>query len=276
MPKPVLFNGDTQVWVLAVSFAAADIRCQADKRPQSGTKGPFAAVVAVAALHYVGQSEYRQSGVAMFQPPIFVEDRPEIMHGLMSAHPFATLISSATGCLTADHVPLVLKSDHSENGVLQGHIAVANPLFCGTNEPIEVLTIFQGPQTYVTPSWYASKQEHGKVVPTWNYVVVHARGKLRFTSEPSWLLQHLEDLTNQHEGHREKPWAVSDAPTDFVTRQLRGLVGFEILIKDLQGTWKVSQNKALKDWTGVKVGLEQSAGPGAAEMARLVTERARN
>ncbi len=210
----------------------------------------------------------------MFQPPIFREERQDVMQELIVAHPFATVVASATGCLTADHVPLVLKST-SDKSHLQGHIAASNPLFRETQDPFEVLTIFQGPQTYVTPSWYASKQEHGKVVPTWNYVVVHVRGELRFTREPEWLLRHLNDLTSQHESHRAEPWAVSDAPSDFVQRQLRGLVGFEISIKDMQGTWKVSQNKTLKDWTGVKAGLERETAPDAAEIARLVEERAR-
>lgn len=210
----------------------------------------------------------------MFQPPVFREDRQDVIHELIVAHPFATVVAFATGGLTADHVPLVLKSG-SEKVSLQGHIAANNPLFRETPETFEVLTIFQGPQTYVTPSWYASKQDHGKVVPTWNYVVVHVRGELRFTRETDWLLEHLNDLTRQHESHRSEPWDVSDAPTDFVRRQLKGLVGFEISIHDMQGTWKVSQNKSLKDWTGVKAGLEQEAEPDAKEIAQLVGERAR-
>ena len=211
----------------------------------------------------------------MFQPPIFREDRQDVMQELIAAHPFATVVAAATGGLTADHVPLVLKSD-ADNASLQGHIAANNPLFRETSETFEVLTIFQGPQTYVTPSWYASKQDHGKVVPTWNYVVVHVRGELRFTREPEWLLKHLDDLTGQHESHRDEPWAVSDAPSDFVQRQLRGLVGFEISVRDMQGTWKVSQNKSLKDWKGVKSGLEQEAAPDAKEIVQLVGERARS
>lgn len=210
----------------------------------------------------------------MFQPPVFQEERQHVMEALILAHPFATVVTTATGALSADHVPLVLKSTSGKT-LLEGHIAVNNPLFRETSEPFEVLTIFQGPQTYVTPSWYASKQEHGKVVPTWNYVVVHVRGELSFKQEPEWLLRHLNDLTNQHESHRPAPWAVSDAPTDFVQRQLRGLVGFEIAISGLQGTWKVSQNKTLKDWTGVKAGLEEDATPDAIEIARLVEDRAR-
>lgn len=211
----------------------------------------------------------------MRQPPIFTEDRVEVMQELMTAHAFATIVSAATGILSADHVPLVLKADEGDNGLLRGHIAVSNPLFRETDGAIEVLTVFQGPQTYVTPSWYASKQEHGKVVPTWNYVVVHARGTLEFTRETSWLLRHLEDLTAQHESHRPEPWSVSDAPDDFIGNQLRALVGFEIAIKDLQGTWKVSQNKSLADWTGVRDGLRQSDNSDAIEIGDLVQERAR-
>lgn len=210
----------------------------------------------------------------MFQPPVFREERTEVMDELILAHPFATIVSSATGRLTADHVPLVLKRD-ADFKRLEGHIAVANPLFRETGEELDVLAIFQGPQTYVTPSWYASKQEHGKVVPTWNYVVVHVRGKLKFTRDPSWLFQHLDDLTHQHESHRAKPWAVDDAPRDFIERQFRALVGFEICIEDMQGTWKVSQNKEMKDWTGVKSGLESYGSPDATAIAQLIEERAR-
>lgn len=209
----------------------------------------------------------------MFQPPIFQEDRTEVMQELMRAHPFATLVSGATGVLTADHVPLVLHEDEGEQGVLRGHVAVANPLFKNTEGTMEVLTIFQGPQTYVTPSLYATKKEHGKVVPTWNYVVVHARGTLTFTRETQWLLHHLHDLTTQHESHREEPWAVTDAPDYFVKRQLRGLVGFEISIKELAGTWKVSQNKAPADRKGVRDGFEKSDDPDAVEIAALLQER---
>ena len=212
----------------------------------------------------------------MFQPPIFQEDRTDVMQELMRAHPFATIVSGATGELTADHVPLVLHDDEGAEGVLRGHIAVANPLFRETEGAMDVLTVFQGPQTYVTPSLYASKKEHGKVVPTWNYVVVHARGTLKFTRETHWLLRHLHDLTNQHESHRPEPWAVADAPDDFVKKQLRGLVGFEISINKLAGTWKVSQNKALADWTGVRDGFEKSDNPDAVKIAALLQERARS
>ena len=211
----------------------------------------------------------------MFQPPIFREERAGVMHALMRAHPFATIVSSVTGQLTADHVPLVLHEEVGTHGALRGHVAAANPLFRRTDGPIEVLAIFQGPQTYVTPSWYASKREHGKVVPTWNYVVAHARGALRFIRETDWLLQHLRDLTRQHESHRDLPWEVSDAPPEFVARQLKGLVGFEVAIHELAGTWKVSQNKSEADSEGVRSGLLEDGSAERTAISRLIEERAR-
>jgi len=210
----------------------------------------------------------------VFQPPIFRENRPEVMWELMVTHPLATIVSAETGALSADHVPLVLYRNKGDYGLLHGHIAQSNPLFRKTKEPLEILTIFQGPQSYITPSWYASKQEHGKVVPTWNYVVVHAHGTLRFKQETPWLLQHLNDLTAQHEGRQPTPWKVSDAPGDFIERQLRDLVGFEIEILDLKGTWKVSQNKDPADWAGVRDGLEKSGNSEAVAMSVFVHKHA--
>ncbi len=206
----------------------------------------------------------------MFQPPIFKEDRLNIMQDLIRAHPFATLVSSATGELSADHVPLILYTEEAETGILCGHVAVANPLFRRSDGPIKVMAIFQGPQTYITPSWYASKQEHGKVVPTWNYVVVHAHGILSFIRDTDWLMQHLNDLTAQQESSRPNPWAVSDAPDDFVKGQLKGLVGFEIQVESTIGTWKVSQNKNYKDKEGVANGLLSESTNDAEAVARLV------
>ena len=212
----------------------------------------------------------------MFQPPVFAEDRIEVMHDLMKAHPFATIVSHLGGDLTADHVPLVLDPTSEPYGTLQGHFAVGNPLFRNADNAIDVLTIFQGPQTYVTPSWYPSKQEHSKVVPTWHYVVVHARGGLRFNRDPAFLMNHLHALTNQHESHRATPWSVSDAPDEFVARQLRGLVGFEITLSEMQGKWKISQNRPPLDQTGVKKGLTQSSDPDGVEIAKLLAERTKS
>ncbi|MFK8051996.1 MAG: FMN-binding negative transcriptional regulator [Woeseiaceae bacterium] len=212
----------------------------------------------------------------MQQPPIFSEDRIDVMQALMIAHPFATVVSMVSGVLSADHVPLVLHADEGQHGVLRGHVAISNSLFRESDRPVNVLTIFQGPQTYVTPSWYPTKKAHGKVVPTWNYVVVHARGTLTFTKDTAWLMRHLNDLTAQHESHRPEPWAVADAPDAYIARQLRALVGFEIVIEDLQGTWKVSQNKTLPDWQGVRDGLDSSSDADAVAIGALVEERARH
>ena len=208
----------------------------------------------------------------MFQPAAFQEDDVQEMHAVMRAHPFATLVSQATGALTADHVPLVLH-DEGSHGTLHGHLARANPLVrAEAAHGSEALVVFQGPQGYVTPSWYASKREHGKVVPTWNYVAVHARGALSFHRDTEWMMRHLEALTAQHESHRELPWAVSDAPANYVERMLRGLVGFEIPIESLEGTWKMSQNKSAADREGVERGLRPTGEEGMA-VARLVSER---
>lgn len=211
----------------------------------------------------------------MYQPPMFREDRVDVIHALMIAHPFATLVSSATGGLTADHLPLVIHPELSEKGTIRGHIAVANPLWQDTQGPIEVLAIFQGPQAYITPSWYPSKQEHGKVVPTWNYAVVQAQGTLSFHQESDWLMAHLTELTGRHEGQRAMPWAVTDAPDAFIARQFKGIVGIEIKVESLVGKWKVSQNKADQDRSGVERGLMAERTEDTAAVSRLVSDLAR-
>lgn len=211
----------------------------------------------------------------MFQPPMFREERIDVMQSLMAAHPFATVVSTASGSLTADHVPLALHADQSEKGVLRGHLAAANPLCKSTGETIDVLAIFQGPQAYITPSWYPSKQEHGKVVPTWNYAVVHAHGTGRFIREADWLMAHLEELTLRNEAQRQAPWAVSDAPEDYTARLLRGVVGFEIDITSLSGNWKLSQNKGAADRQGVVSGLRGERTPANEAMSDLVEQAAK-
>ncbi|MEM8789744.1 MAG: FMN-binding negative transcriptional regulator [Pseudomonadota bacterium] len=209
----------------------------------------------------------------MFTPPLFAEDRIEVMQDLIAAHPFATLVAAVDGALSADHVPLVLDLvDGAADGAavsLTGHLAAANPL-ARHDGPLEVLAVFQGPQAYVTPSWYPSKQEHGKVVPTWNYAVVHAHGQMVFHRDPAWLRTHLDRLTDHTERPRTAPWAVADAPEPFVARQIKGIVGIEIRITALTGKWKVSQNKPPADRAGVAEGLRQEPGAQAAAMADLV------
>lgn len=207
----------------------------------------------------------------MYQPPLFKEDRPEVLHALIQAHPFATLVSHGAAGLAADHIPMVL---YPGEGLLRGHIAIANPL-AKAEAGAEVLAIFQGPHSYISPGWYPTKQEHGKVVPTWNYAVVHAAGRIAYQRDPAWLLAHLNALTAQHEGGRAAPWAVSDAPDDFIARQMKGIVGVEVAITDLTGKWKVSQNRTAADQAGVVAGLTVDGSAPAMDMADLVAARGR-
>ena len=208
----------------------------------------------------------------MYQPPRFREDRPEVMHDLMRTHPFATLVMLEDGALSANHVPLAIHPELSEFGKLRGHISKGNPLWKKHDPSVEALAIFQGPQHYVTPSWYPSKKEHGKVVPTWNYAVVHAYGRVEMIQEPAWLLAHLNELTNRNEVERPVPWAVSDMPDDYVARQLKGIVGLEITIMRLEGKWKVSQNRDAADRRGVSRGLVVDNDRDAAAMSALVEQ----
>ncbi len=208
----------------------------------------------------------------MYDPPVFREDRIEVMRDLMRAHPLATVVSLQAGRLSADHLPLgFVETADGGLGSLRGHVAKANPIWRNGATASEVLAVFQGPQTYVTPSWYQSKKEHGKVVPTWNYAIVQARGTLKFSTDAEWLQQHVAELTTRHEAAREAPWQVSDAPAEFIDRQIKGIVGIEIEIAELKGKWKVSQNREAADRLGVAEGLRQEAGADAHAMADLVS-----
>jgi len=215
----------------------------------------------------------------MFQPPIFREERVDVLQQMIQAHPFATLITVQQGQIVADHIPLLIDPNLSTQGTqgslgtLRGHIARGNPIARKLDQTIELLVTFNGPHHYITPSWYQSKKEHGKVVPTYNYIVVHARGKIKLHQDSNWLLEHLNELTNRHEKGRQDPWAISDAPEDFIANQLRGITGIEIEITSLQGTWKVSQNKTAADNNGVCSGLKSQSGQAAHAMAVCVDAR---
>ena len=207
----------------------------------------------------------------MYQQHHFQEERLGVMHDLIRAHPLATLVSYSEDGLTANHIPFVLHTDLSERGTLRGHVAKGNPIWKGYDKSVEVLAIFQGPQHYVTPAWYPSKKEHGRAVPTWNYVVVHAYGPLTVVDDLDGLLEHLQTLTSQHEKGRDQPWAVSDAPKDYIDRMLKGIIGLELPITRLEGKWKVSQNRPEKDREGVVRGLKSEGTTSAALMADLVS-----
>jgi transcriptional regulator len=202
----------------------------------------------------------------MYQPPHFREDRLEIQHGLIRSQPLAALVSTGEGGLIANHIPMVLDADASEFGTLRCHLARANPQWRDFAAGGEALVIFQGPQAYVTPSWYETKRETHKVVPTWNYAVVHAWGTPRVIEDAAWLADQIAALTHAHEAPRPEPWAVSDAPEAFVAAQIRGIVGVEIPIRRIEGKWKVSQNRPAADRTGVALGIQ----PEEPVMAALV------
>jgi transcriptional regulator len=195
----------------------------------------------------------------MYQPAHFVEQDPDTLLALMRAHPLATLVRGGAE-LTADVLPLEVERVDA-GWRITGHVARANPLWREADgQP--VLALFQGPQGYVSPSWYASKAEHHKVVPTWNYTMVQAHGTLRAIDDPAWVHAFVTRLTAAHEGGRPVPWHVTDAPADFIAATQRAIVGIEITVSRLEGKFKLSQNRSAEDRTGVVLGLGADAAQG--------------
>jgi transcriptional regulator len=211
----------------------------------------------------------------MYQPTHFREDRLEVQHALISAHPLGLLVTSGPAGLVANPIPFLIDPDASSNGTLRAHLARANPHLRDLVQVDECLVVFQGAEDYITPSWYASKREHGRVVPTWNYATVHCWGRPRVIEDQAWLRRQLDDLTALKEGRRPAPWAVEDAPPEFVTAQIRGIVGIEIPISRIEGKWKVSQNRSEADRAGVVEGLSRE-GSRSQAMADLVAGRRGN
>ncbi len=212
----------------------------------------------------------------MYTPKHFEEPRIEVMHELMRARPLSTLVMLTSNGLEANHIPLHLSDTPAPFGTLRGHFARANPLWSDYSKDIEVLAIFHGPDSYITPSWYATKPETGKVVPTWNFAVVHAYGTLRVIDDAAWVRAQLETLTTHHEAGFAHPWAVSDAPVEFTERLIANLVGIEIVITKLTGKWKVNQNQPAQNQASVIEGLNNSGLRDAAQMAALVALAAQN
>ena len=205
----------------------------------------------------------------MYLPAHFEQRDTGALHALMAEHPLATLVTPGPDGVVADLVPLHRHATADGATELRGHVARANPLWRHADgQP--VLVMFQGPQAYVTPSWYASKPRHGKVVPTWNYTVVQARGTLHAVDDAPWLRDLVGLLTDTHEAPRAQPWAVQDAPDDYVQQMLRAIVGIRIPVDALVGKWKVSQNRDEADRAGVATGLAADAGQDA--LAQLVAE----
>ena len=208
----------------------------------------------------------------MYLPPHFEETDLSALHGLIRAHPLATLVVAGADGLNANHLPFLLRESGSDNGSLQAHMPRANPLSQALSGGVDALAIFHGPEGYITPSWYPTKQETGKVVPTWNYAVVHAHGRLELVDDADWVRAQIDGLTRQNEARFANPWQVSDAPAAYIERMVRGLVGLELVITDLQGKTKADQNQPAANQAGVVDGLKQLGDDNSLALAAL-TER---
>ena len=218
----------------------------------------------------------------MYLPAHFAERRPEVLQQLMREHPFGLLVTQDGSGVVANSMPFVHDAGQGSGlGMLRTHVARANPVWRESRLDADALVVFEGPQTYISPAWYPSKAEHGKVVPTWNYVMVQARGRLRAIDDAAWLRAFVSRLTDMHEGARvaartegapptAPAWAMNDAPADYLDTMLGAIVGIEIEVTALVGKWKVSQNRPAADRAGVAQGLAGVAGSDASAMAGLV------
>ena len=206
----------------------------------------------------------------MYNSKLFEETRLDVLHEHIRQHPFGMLVTHTPKGLHANHIPFEVDADSLPYGTLRGHIARANPLWRDLPGNAQALAVFRGPNTYISPSWYPTKRETGKVVPTWNYSVVHAHGTLRFIEDRAWLRAFVEGLTNRYEGGRADPWHITDAPSDYIEQMLGAIVGIEMPITRLEGKWKVSQNRPGQDRDGVIENLGREGRESAAAMADLV------
>jgi transcriptional regulator len=195
----------------------------------------------------------------MYLPTPFERSDIAALQALVDAHPLAMLVTQRAGEPVVDHIPMLLDAGRGPHGTLVGHVARANPLW---RAPGTCLAVFRGPQAYISPSWYPSKREHGKAVPTWNYAVAHAHGTLRVFEDAAALRSVVERLTERHEAGQPSPWRVSDAPTDYLEAMLQAIVGIELPIERIQGKFKLSQNRGAADRTGAEAGLRDHPGCG--------------
>jgi len=210
----------------------------------------------------------------MYEPPLHKQDDLTAEHALIRENPLGLLISHGPSGLLANAIPFLIFPEASKFGTLRAHVARANPQWKDLQVADEALIVFQGVDHYISPSWYETKRETGKVVPTWNYLIVQARGRPRVIEDAGWLRTQIEALTVKKEGDRAAPWAVSDAPDDFVAAQIRAIVGVEIEIADIRGKWKASQNRKAEDRAGVDAGLLADDDEAAAKMAEVVAAAA--
>jgi transcriptional regulator len=206
----------------------------------------------------------------MYNPAHFREDRVDVMHDLIRRHSLATLVTLGPAGLTANHIPMLIEPEPEPLGKLRGHVAKANPVWRDFNNDVQPLAIFAGPDAYISPSWYAEKQKSGKVVPTWNYVTVHAHGTVEVFHDPDRLRAIVADLTRVNEAPFQRPWSIDDAPREYVDSLLNAIVGLEMTITRLEGKWKTSQNRPGIDRQSVAGELD---GLGNERMAAEVRKR---
>jgi transcriptional regulator len=202
----------------------------------------------------------------MYAPTSFRETRREVLHDLVRAYPFATVVVQAQGGLVANHLPFEWNGD-----ALQAHVARGNELVA--MDGAQALVVFQGPQGYISPNWYPSKHETGREVPAWNYTVVHVHGRLRVVDDAAWVRRQLETLTDHHESGQPRPWKISDAPEDHVEKLLGAIVGIEVTVERIEGKFKLSQNHPARNREGVITGLRQRDGDGDVELAAMMSQR---
>lgn len=208
----------------------------------------------------------------MYIPSHFKEDDIGKLQQYIRDYGFGLLIVADDAGIEANHVPFLLSSEEDGSlGHLQCHLARSNPAWQRLHGGARVLAVFQGPDAYISPSWYETKAETGRVVPTWNYLAVHAQGSARIIEDPTWLKHHLHQLTDQHESGMSNPWSVDDAPTDFTDRLVQAIVGVEIKIESLTGKLKASQNQPERNRASVKAGLEAGEGAHNRAMSKFIS-----
>jgi len=210
----------------------------------------------------------------MYQPQHFRQDSLEAQHEFIRSHPLGLLISAGVGGLVANPIPFTLYQAEGALGTLRCHVSRANQQWRDLQTLAECMVVFPGPQAYITPTWYATKRETGKVVPTWNYATVHAWGQPVVTDDQAWLRRQIDDLTEANERLLPSPWHVGDAPAEFLASQITGIVGIEFAITRIEGKWKMSQNRPARDRAGVAQGLAAQGGE-AALVGEIVAELGR-
>lgn len=209
----------------------------------------------------------------MYIPKFHSETNTEALYNLIEENPLGIWTHHNDGKLTANHLPFLLAHADNQPSTLITHVSKANPIWQSASLSKEPsLIIFQGVNTYISPSWYMSKKQHGKVVPTWNYIAVHVHGTAKIHTDPDWLRAHIESATNHHESNQDEPWKVDDAPSEFISAMINGIVGIEITIEEIVGKWKTSQNRSQADREGVINGLSQSENPSSIKMAEIIEQ----